>query len=277
QRIFWNMFSPVVVYGEKFGLVPHLIDVLSAGRSLSNILVRAYGADILGLVATIAVVFIVVYLQSMTIQIPASSPKLRSIKTKIPLQFLYVTNIPVLLVGILYSDLVIFANIARMFGSGWIADVMAKYDSDNRLIGGLAYYLSPPSNIYGVLADPFKALVYSTSFIVLAVLFGVLWIEVAGLNAEAQAEQLIKSGIEIPGLRRNPKILKDRLEKIIPPLTILSSIIVALIAISADIAGAYGSGMGLLLAVGIVQQYYSLITYERALEAYPLLKKLVGE
>ncbi|MEM2854232.1 MAG: preprotein translocase subunit SecY [Desulfurococcaceae archaeon] len=277
QRIFWNIFSPVVVYGEKFGLVPHLIDVLSAGRSLSNILVRAYGADILGLVATIVVVFVVVYLQSMTIQIPASSPKLRSIKTKIPLQFLYVTNIPVLLVGILYSDLVIFANIARMFGSGWIADVMAKYDSDNRLIGGLAYYLSPPSNIYGVLADPFKALVYSTSFIVLAVLFGVLWIEVAGLNAEAQAEQLIKSGIEIPGLRRNPKILKDRLEKIIPPLTILSSIIVALIAISADIAGAYGSGMGLLLAVGIVQQYYSLITYERALEAYPLLKKLVGE
>jgi preprotein translocase subunit SecY len=35
--------------------------------------------------------------------------------------------------------------------------------------------------------------------------------------------------------------------------------------------------MGLLLAIGILQQYYASIAYERALEAYPLLRRLIGE
>jgi len=60
-------------------------------------------------------------------------------------------------------------------------------------------------------------------------------------------------------------------------LTSLSSLIVGAIAVAAAFLGAYGGGIGLLLAVGIVYQYYSLITYERALEAYPLIKRLLGE
>ncbi|MEM4538524.1 MAG: preprotein translocase subunit SecY, partial [Thermosphaera sp.] len=67
------------------------------------------------------------------------------------------------------------------------------------------------------------------------------------------------------------------LAKYIYPLTVLSSIIVALIAVTADVFGAYGTGTGLLLAIGIVQQYYTMIAYERTLEAYPLLKRLIGE
>jgi preprotein translocase subunit SecY len=102
-------------------------------------------------------------------------------------------------------------------------------------------------------------------------------VEIAGLNPAAQAENLIKAGLEIPGMRRNPKILESLLARYIYPLTILSSIIVALIALIADVFSAFGTGTGLLLAVGILQQYYNIIAYERALEAYPLLKRFIGE
>lgn len=279
--IFWNTFSTVTYQGEYIGFIPYLIQHLSSGGSWSDLLVRAGGRDLVGLIATIVILLLLVYLNSMKIEVPVTSPRLHGVKTKIPLQFLYVTNIPVLFIGILYSNVLIYAMILRNYLAtvvpASIADLLAKYDETGRLIGGLAYYLSSPSGLYSALADPMHLVVYSLLVLVFAVLFGVMWVEVAGLNPAAQAEQLISSGFEVPGLRSNPKILERILAKYIYPLTVLSSLIVAGISIVADTLGAYGTGIGILLAIGILYQYYAMIAYERTLEAYPLLKRLVGE
>jgi len=279
--IFWNLFSPLRSGGIYIGFVPYTISAIMGDGDVSSIFVRHGGRDLVGLIATLAIAFILIYLSSIRIEIPITSPRLHTIKTKIPLQFLYVTNIPILFIGILYSNIVVFATLLRTYLSGImpgnIADLLAAYDENGRLVGGLAYYLSAPSGLIGALSDPARLIVYSVLVIVLAIAFGLLWVEVAGLNPATQARQLVESGFEVPGFRKNPKILEQMLAKYIYPLTILSSIIVALIAVVADILGAYGSGTGLLLAIGILQQYYSLIAYERTLEAYPLLKRLVGE
>jgi Preprotein translocase subunit SecY len=231
--------------------------------------------------ATIVIIFILLYLDAMRIEIPVSTPKMYTVKSRIPLKLLYVANIPILFVGILYANILVFATIFRMYLGGllptWVAELLAKYDEEGRLIGGFAYYLASPNGLYSVYADPVHIIVYSILVIILAVVFGLMWVEVSGLSPAAQAEELVNSGFEIPGIRRNPKILESMLAKYIYPLTVLSSIIVALIAVTADVLGAYGTGTGLLLAIGIVQQYYMLIAYERTLEAYPLLKRLVGE
>jgi len=108
-------------------------------------------------------------------------------------------------------------------------------------------------------------------------LFGILWVDVAGLDPATQAQQLIEAGIEIPGVRSNPKIIEGILARYIYPLALSSSIIVGLIAVFATLLGAYGTGIGILLAVTIAIQYYSLLAYERSLEMYPLLKRLIGE
>lgn len=282
QRMIWNTFSPMVnpFTGEKIGFVPFLVDLAATGGDWTRMIMRSYGNDLVGFITTLSIILLLVYLEGIKVEIPVTSPRLRSIKTKIPLKFLYVTNIPVLLVGILYSDILVFANLARMYfpGAGGIADLLAQYDeTGRRLIGGLAYYLSPPGSILSTLSDPIKAFIYAISVLGLATLFGIMWVEISGLSASAQAEELMKSGMEIPGIRRNPKILERILARYITPLTVLSSLIVASIAVTADMLGAYGTGTGILLAVGIVQQYYMMIAYERTLEAYPLLKKIVGE
>jgi len=280
--MFWDLLNPIQVGGAYVGFIPFAISTLSAGLApldaFSTIFLRPGGRDLLGLLATIGIIVILIYMSSIRVEIPITSPRLYTIKTKIPLQFLYVTNIPILFIGILNSNLIVFSTLIRTYiGSGTIANLLATYDAQGRLVGGLAYYLSSPHGLLNALQDPAHLIVYTVLVLILAIIFGLLWVEVAGLNPATQAQQLIESGFEVPGFRRNPKVLEQLLAKYIYPLTILSSIIVALIAISADILGVYGSGVGLLLAVGILQQYYALIAYERTLEAYPALKKLIGE
>ncbi len=279
-RILWNLISPITYGNEPVGFIPYIVYVLSSGGNINSIIIRSGGRDLVGLIVTIAIILLLVYLEGMKVEIPVTSPRLRSIKTKVPLKFLYVTNIPVLLVGIVYADILVFASLTRLYLSSivpqWVADLLARYEN-GRLVGGLAYYLSPPGSLARTLYDPIQAVIYAVSVLFLATLFGIMWVEISGLSASAQAEELIKSGMEIPGIRRNPRILEKILSKYIFPLTVLSSLIVASIAVTADLLGAYGTGTGLLLATGIVQQYYMMIAYEKTLEAYPLLKRLVGE
>ena len=279
--IFWNMFSPLQSNGVYIGFIPHMINVIANRGGFADVVVRPGGRDLVGLLATFIIAFLLIYLSSIRVEIPITSPRLYTIKTRIPLQFLYVTNIPILFIGILYSNVIVFATLMRTYLGAVlpksVADILATYDETGRLVGGLAYYLSSPNGLISALSDPGHLVVYSVLVLVLAVVFGLLWVEVAGLNPATQAQQLVESGFEVPGFRKNPKILEQILARYIYPLTILSSIIVAMIAIIADVLGAYGTGTGLLLAVGILQQYYTLIAYERTLEAYPLLRRLVGE
>lgn len=282
RRIAWEMFAPVKIANtdQPYGFFPYLFQALSTGNidttrlffgivpSVSRIMSARYIPTLTGFITTIALIFILVYLQQMKVNIPVTTQRAPGIRAKVPLQFLYVTNIPILLVGIVFSDLLLFDRIA----SAYLADKAPWLASALRT---MVYYMMTPRTLLEVIYYPTRIVVYSISLVGLAVLFGFMWVEIAGLNPRAQAENLIKSGLEIPGVRRNPRLLEAILGKYIYPLTFLSSLIVALIALVADIFGAYGTGMGLLLAVGIVQQLYTMIAYERALEAYPLLKKLM--
>jgi preprotein translocase subunit SecY len=118
-------------------------------------------------------------------------------------------------------------------------------------------------------------LVFAISWLILGLVFGFIWVEIAGLSPRQQAENLIKSGMELPGIRRNVKLLEKILARYIYPLTVISSLLVAGIAIIADIFGAYGTGSGLVLLVGIVYNFYEALVYERTLEMYPMLQSLI--
>ncbi len=264
QSVMWSLFGyvPGVV---AYGLVPALLTSPSP-----TLLARPNGfPDLTGLLATLAFIALLVYLQAMRVEIPVTNPRMRGVRTKVPLQFIYVTNIPILLVGILVADLQLF--------SGLLAGVVGPDSGFMRAYNQLVYYVSPPRGIVQSLEDPLRTLTFAVSWTILSVIFGYLWVEIAGLNPRSQAEKLIKSGLEVPGIRKNPKILEGMLAKYIYPLTLLSSLIVAAIAITADILGTYGTGMGILLAVGIINQYYMMISYERSLETYPILRRLLGE
>jgi len=66
------------------------------------------------------------------------------------------------------------------------------------------------------------------------------------------------------------------LKRYIPVVAVLGGVIVGLIASVADFFGVFGSGMGVLLSVGILYQYYQLLMQERVAEMYPALRGLLG-
>jgi protein translocase subunit secY/sec61 alpha len=177
-------------------------------------------------------------------------------------------------VSVLASDIGLFSSIASYVSSS-ASSFLSQLE--NLFIFPPPTDTTIPHSIYAVALDPVGAAIYVAIFIVLSLVFGVLWVNVAGLDARTQAENLIESGVEVPGIRSNPRALEGLLAKYIKPLTFYSSLIVGILGSVATLLGVYGTGVGLLLAVTIAIQYYSLLAYERSLEMYPLLKRIIGE
>ncbi len=288
EAVTWNMFSIAPAIGGEgtyFGIVPEMITRFFTG-GLAGIVIRQGLPDIVGLIATLAFIFLLIYLHGIRVEIPIAIQRYRGVRSKVPLNFLYVANIPVLLFSIFIADYLFFARILwsrfNSDNSNFLLNFLGTFivDEKGNLVttGGLAYYLSPPRGLLGLVSQPLRVSVYVVLLIIAAVIFGLMWVEVSGMSPRDQAEQLVKSGLSIPGMRMGSvKTLEAFLSRYIYPLALLSSIVVGVIAAAAEVLGVYGGGMGILLAVGIIYQYYQIIAYERALEVYPLLRKLVGE
>ncbi|MGC9190325.1 MAG: preprotein translocase subunit SecY [Candidatus Micrarchaeia archaeon] len=118
-------------------------------------------------------------------------------------------------------------------------------------------------------------IVYTVVLVLLCIVFGKFWIELTGQSPKNLAEQLGGQGWQIPGFRRDPRIVENVLNKYIPTLTVLGSIFVGLLAALATLTGAIGSGMGILLTVGIIYMVYQQLEQERLMETYPILEKVV--
>jgi preprotein translocase subunit SecY len=123
-----------------------------------------------------------------------------------------------------------------------------------------------------------QALVYIVILIIACVVFGRFWIELGGQGSKNVAEQLDKSGMSIPGLRRDPRIMQKVLDRYIPQVTLLGSIFVGLLAGLSDITTAsLVSGIGVLLTVGIVYRLYEELAKAQLMDLHPALKTFFGE
>jgi preprotein translocase subunit SecY len=67
------------------------------------------------------------------------------------------------------------------------------------------------------------------------------------------------------------------LKRYIPAVTVVGGVVVGMVAGVSDFFGVFGSGMGILLSVGIIYQYYELLMQERAAEMYPAFRRIFGE
>lgn len=276
RRVFTDMFSPFMIpvgdSKEPIGFIPYVIHQAMNGRFVVEDMfirfrepLRMTLPNLIGFVTTITLIGVLAYLQAAKIYVPITSSRYHGVRSRVPLQLLYVSNIPVLLASILFSNIAVFASI------------LAANPSFSGVASMLNHYFRAPPNLFTLIYDPTKFVVYTVTFFAFSLLFGFAWVEIGGLSPEMQAEQLIRSGLEIPGMRRSTKILTQYLARYIYPLALLSTLIVVVIALIGDLFFTYGSGVGLLLGVGIVYNYYRILAYEQTLEMYPALKKFLGE
>jgi preprotein translocase subunit SecY len=139
-------------------------------------------------------------------------------------------------------------------------------------IGGLSYYVTSPASLSGVMADPVKALVYLFIVVGFCIIFSITWLEIGGLGADQMADQLLQSGMQISGFRRSKKPLEKLLNRYIPTITVIGGMIIGALAAFSEFFGVFGSGMGALLAVSILYQYYQTMVQEQVEDLYPFLR-----
>ena len=131
-------------------------------------------------------------------------------------------------------------------------------------VGGLAYYISPPTSLADVAANPLHAAFYVAFMLGACALFSKTWIEVSGSSASDVARQLKEQQMFIQGHRDTQSSLKKELNRYIPTAAAFGGMCIAALTIVADFMGAIGSGTGILLAVTIIYQYYEQYEKERS-------------
>jgi len=233
-----------------------------------------------------AIVFIlVVYIQAINIDIPLAFSMFRGFGRPWSLKLLYTSNIPVIFMWALLMNFQMMGRIGvREVSPGRYCGFFGCYDSNGNPVSGIAYYLSAPRGIVNeiIQGTDIKTLivhlfVYSLVMIVGCVIFSVIWVNTSGMDAKSIAEQLYLIGMQIPGYRRDPRVIESVLSKYISSLSVLSGIFIGLLTIVADWLGAIGSGTGLLLAVTISYNTYEIIRNEDLEGAPKILLNILGE
>jgi len=241
---------------------------------------------LLGLMTTIIIFVIVIFLETVRVEIPLQYAKYRGFKGKYPIKLLYVSNIPVILVQALYANALFFGQLFyNAYPTNPFILFFAKFETQvgqntsnwmTPAPGCLLYYLTPPRSITNLAADPVRAIIYMIILVILCVWFSKIWVDVSGIAPRDIAHQILQAGLMVPGFRPTPRVLERILERYIPTVTTIGAIAVGVLAAGADFLGALGTGMGILLTVGIIYQYYQIIAQEQLASMNPAMRGLLG-
>jgi len=283
QQILWSLFSPLPAGdGGTIGIIPYIGQSIMSG-DLSNVFFRSNQLpSIFGLSLTAGVLLILVYTQGMKVEIPIVSTKYRGFSAVYPIKLMYVSNIPVILASALTANAVfigqmLWANFNPQ-NNNLFMNILGQFDPTNPStpIGGLIYYITPPRGLELAALDPLRAVGYVLFMIGIVVVFGKLWVELGGLSPKSAAKNLLDADVQIPGFRRSNQPIEVLLNKYIPSVTLIGSMILGALAGISDVLGVFGTGIGILLMVDILINYYNQLVREQVEIVMPRLGALLG-
>lgn len=321
KTIFVRAINPLTPVGETVpaGLIPQFIVMLGIDPF------QAFLA-LLPLISTVIVFLTVVYVQAMKIEIPLAFGSIRGFARRWPLNLIYTSNIPVILIAALLANFQLMGNMAAKT----VTDVgrcgmMGCFDANGQAISGITYFLTAPNavnvhmffiifmvvifaaaflafylkykkatrvialaGIVGLilaititgstlglptLSDSLRVLTYMIILVLGSVIFSIFWVSTSGMDSRSVAEQIEGMGMQIPGFRRDPRIVEQVLQRYIPTLAIISGLFIGLLAALADFTGALGTGTGILLTVMIIYNLYENIATRYTEDMNPAVRK----
>lgn len=123
------------------------------------------------------------------------------------------------------------------------------------------------------MTDSLRATAYLLLMIIGATIFSVFWVATSGMDSHSVAEQIEGMGMQIPGFRRDPRIVEQVLDRYIPSLAIISGVFIGALAALADFTNALGTGTGILLTVMIVYNFYEQISMRYVEDMHPAIRR----
>jgi preprotein translocase subunit SecY len=204
---------------------------------------------------------------------------------------MYTSNIPVILVAALLANIQLWSSLVQNWAinsGGKVLTLISVYvlgqintaDAGH----GLVQWISPPNIIGEVVRQGsiaiggkmyLTALVYALIMMTGAVIFSLFWVQTSGMDARSQAKQMVASGLQLPGFRRDERVLERVLERYIWPLTIMGGLAIGFLAALADLSGALAQGTSLLLTIMIIYRLYEDIAKQHMMDMNPMLRKFM--
>ncbi len=250
-----------------------------------NALVFGQG-QLLAVVTTVLIFVIVVYAESVRVEIPLSHARVKGARGRFPVKLIYASVLPLILVRALQANLQFMGRL--LHGGGYLPEWAGVYDG-GQAVSGLFYYFSPiyqPQDwqwwAYTIPQETWQVLlrvgVDVTFMVVGGAIFAIFWVETTEMGPEATARQIQNSGMQIPGFRQNVGVVEKVMERYIPQVTIIGGALVGLLAVMANLLGTIGgvTGEGLLLTVSITYKIYEEIAEEQLMEMHPMLRQMFG-
>jgi preprotein translocase subunit SecY len=258
--------------------------------STDGILMLLTRGDILALIATVVIFLVVVYVESTRIEIPLSHAAVRGARGKFPVKLIYASVLPMILVRVVQANIQMVGSF--MYSRG--ITILGTFNQYGRpQPPGLWYFLNPINSWndwipqYAQQAYPgisnwtigLHLLVDAFILVGGGILFAIFWVETTGMGSTRVAKQIQKSGMQIPGFRRNEQVIEKVVSRYIPKVTVIGGAFIGILTLFASMFGLIGGigGTGMLLAVSIIYQLYEKVASEQLMEMHPLIRKFLGE
>ncbi|ELY48063.1 preprotein translocase subunit SecY [Natronorubrum sulfidifaciens] len=289
QRLVAGFLSlePGAFFYDWYRIITGQVEIGSfvAGDGLYTLLLQ--DGHIIALLTTLLIFGIVVYAESVRVEIPLSHARVKGARGRFPVKLIYASVLPMILVRALQANIQFMGQILQSQWAGMPA-ALGTY-TDSQPTGGLFYYFAP---IYSpddwmwwtgtVTQEAWQVLIrisIDLTFMVIGgAIFAIFWVETTDMGPKATARQIQNSGMQIPGFRQNVGVIEKVMERYIPQVTVIGGALVGLLAVWANMLGTIGgvTGTGLLLAVSITYKLYEEIAEEQMMEMHPMMRDMFG-
>ena len=258
---------------QSSGKVISFVVSLMNGDSQGALLAMA------AILTTVILFLIIVWAQSLKIEIPLSYDRIRGYTMKWPLQFFYVSNIPVILTAALIANFQLFGGLLQnLVGHPtFLGNIV-----NGQPVSGFLYWVHSTDIVGTIIQGSWQwklilqTLGHVVFYMVFSAIFSIFWVKTSGMDASNQAQNILGSGLQIPGFRKDKRILESILSRYVMPLTVMGGLAIGLLAALADILGALVAGTTLLLGIMIIFQFYQNIAQQHAMDMNPAMKKMMG-
>ena len=297
-RLITSAFQFIDLQGRNcllnFGTTPCAGKVLVLIQSLIN----QYPVELLSsaaaIIVTVIIFLVVVWAQSLKVEIPLSFGRIRGYGVKWPLSFFYASVIPVILTAALVANLQLFGGIISNAAAPCLAGLecvgRAKIASYFAFLGtfvggqpvsGLAFWVGSTNLLELIIRGGFllryifQGISHTLFFMIFSTLFAVFWVKTSGMDAKSQAHRIMSSGLQVSGFRQDERILESILDRYIMPLTIMGGLAIGFLASVTNLLGALVSGTAILLVIMIMFQFYQNIAQQHQMDMHPIMRRFV--
>jgi len=253
--------------------------VLVLIQSIINKYPVEFTSALAAILATVVIFLLVVWAQSLKVEIPLSFGRIRGYGVKWPLSFFYASVIPVILVAALIANVQLFGGLLE----NWLGHpTFLGHFSNGQAVSGLGFWLGYTNLleliIRGGLLPRYilQGVIHVLAYIILCALFSVFWVKSSGMDSKAQAKKISQSGLQVAGFRQDNRILESILDRYIMPLTVMGGAAIGLLASFTNLLGALVSGTAMLLVIMIMFQFYQNIAQQHMTDMNPAMRKFMG-